>query len=106
MRKLILILIVTGAFLVPFFALHKVSGRVTAADGLALPGVTIRLKGSQLATQTDKEGQFHLAVQAGAVLVASYMGYASQEIAVGKQTVIRVQMQLAGQNKKIAKAGI
>jgi hypothetical protein len=74
MRKLILVLIVAGAFLMPFFSLHKVSGRVTAADGLALPGVSILSKGSPLATHTDNNGQFRLSVQPGAVLIVSCSG--------------------------------
>jgi hypothetical protein len=57
-----------------------------------------------LSTHTDKDGQFRLSVQPGAVLIVSHTGYASQQIAVGKHTVIPVLMRLASQ--KIAKADI
>lgn len=99
MRKLNLLLLLARVFRVSLFARRKVNGRVTAPDGSVLPGVTVRLKGGRLATQTDKDGQFRLAIPPGTVLIFNHRGYAGQEIAAGKQACVRVQMQLAGQTQ-------
>jgi TonB-linked SusC/RagA family outer membrane protein len=98
MRKALIILFLTSLCTMTVFAQQAVSGKVTAADGSALPGVTVQVKGSEVTTQTDKDGQFQLNAPGGAVLIFSYVGYARQEITVGNQTQIAVQLQVLGQN--------
>lgn len=76
-----------------------VSGRVTDETGQALPGVTILVKSTQASdrpngTSTDANGTFRLSVPSDkATLVVSYLGYITQEISVGTQTVITVQLE-------------
>ena len=55
--------------------------------GSALSGVTILVKGTNTSTQTDAEGQFRIAAQVGQVLVASFLGYSSQELTVSGNEV-------------------
>ena len=55
-----------------------ITGKVTAKnDGLALPGVTVRLENSNVATTTDKNGNFTLVADSliRSNLVVSYIGY-------------------------------
>jgi TonB-linked SusC/RagA family outer membrane protein len=61
-----------------------VSGVVTgSADGMTMPGVTVLVKGTNVATITDLEGRFSLNVPPSAnVLVFSFVGYKSLEVPV------------------------
>lgn len=58
-----------------------VNGIVKSADGEALIGVSIRVKGTSIGTVTNTEGKFSLNAEAGQVLVISYVGFETQEIA-------------------------
>ncbi|MBL0738712.1 SusC/RagA family TonB-linked outer membrane protein [Flavobacterium sp. GN10] len=59
----------------------NVRGKVLDESGMPMPGVTILEKGTKTNTMTDMEGNFSFAVNASAVLVISYMGYVTQEVA-------------------------
>lgn len=71
-----------------------VSGKVTGSDdGLPLPQVTVLIKGTTKGTPTDMDGNYSLSgVPAGATLVFRYLGYVTQEVEVGNQSVINVQL--------------
>ncbi|MCD4834566.1 MAG: TonB-dependent receptor [Bacteroidales bacterium] len=72
----------------------KVTGNVTdAEEGISLPGVTILEKNSGIGTITDIDGNYEITVPKDAILVFSYVGYAFQEIVVGTQTLINIQLQ-------------
>lgn len=63
---------------------RTVTGTVTsAADRTPLPGVNVVVKGGSTGAQTGPDGRFSLQVPEGATLVFSFIGYASQERAVG-----------------------
>ncbi|MCE6991486.1 TonB-dependent receptor [Dyadobacter sp. CY323] len=77
-----------------------ISGKVTDNNGEALPGVSILVKGTSQGATTDTEGNFKVTVvNSDAVLVFSFVGYASQEIQVGTRSIIDVQ--LAVDNKSL-----
>jgi len=59
-----------------------VSGRVMQANGDALPGVTVLVKGTTLGVSTDANGSFTLSAPEGSTLVFSYVGYVRREIAI------------------------
>lgn len=67
-----------------------VSGTVTSASGESMPGVNVVEKGTSNGTTTDIDGKYSLSVQENATLVFSFIGYQTQEMAVGGQTVINV----------------
>jgi TonB-linked SusC/RagA family outer membrane protein len=68
-----------------------VAGRVTDSQGEPLIGVSIRVKGTTSGNVTDVNGNFTLGNLAeDAVLVFSYIGYASQEISVRGKTTLDV----------------
>jgi len=69
-----------------------VTGKVTGDDGAGLPGVAVTIKGTTKGTNTDAEGNFRLSVPNNARLVFSYVGFESQEVAVGNQTSIKVNL--------------
>lgn len=65
-------------------ALVPVNGIVKSADGEALIGVSIRVKGTSIGTVTNTEGKFSLNAEAGQILVISYVGFETQEIAASQ----------------------
>lgn len=69
-----------------------ITGTVTAEeDGSTLPGVNVLVKGSVQGTVTDLNGQYRVEVASpGDVLVFSYVGYITEEVLVGDQTVINM----------------
>ncbi|GAB2600865.1 SusC/RagA family TonB-linked outer membrane protein [Spirosoma areae] len=70
-----------------------VSGRVTSSDdGSALPGVSIQVKGTTRGTTTDADGNYKVSVAPNSRLVFSYIGFSNQEIVVGSQSTINVQL--------------
>lgn len=72
-----------------------VTGKVTSADdGTAIPGVNILEKGTNNGTVTDVDGTYSITVTGGssATLVFSFVGYESQEIAVGNQSSITIAL--------------
>ncbi len=72
----------------------SIKGKVTDAEnGAGLPGVSVTLKGSSKGTATDLNGDFSIAVpDSKAVLVFSYVGYTLQEVVVGNQSQINIQL--------------
>jgi hypothetical protein len=73
---------------------RTVSGKVIdPKDKTGLPGVTVHLKGTNVGTVTDQNGTFSISVPStGSVLVFSYSGLGSQEIRVGDQTKVDVEL--------------
>src|SRR5688572_29301633 len=69
-----------------------VSGKVTSAeDGSVLPGVNVVLKGTTNGTVTDADGNYKLNVPAsGGTLVLSFIGFQTQELAIGDQSLLNV----------------
>ncbi|WP_149207963.1 SusC/RagA family TonB-linked outer membrane protein [Flavobacterium johnsoniae] len=86
-------LLLTVLLLFTSFAFSQnldVSGTVLDASGLSLPGVNVKVKNSSKSTTTDFDGSFKLTdVPKGTVIVFSYIGYRTQEVAVSgtKMTV-------------------
>jgi len=69
-----------------------VSGRIVDEKGAGLPGVNVIVKGTTVGTQTDTDGRYTIQVPDGATLVFSFIGYSSQEIAVGGRTTVDVAL--------------
>ncbi|WP_295711770.1 TonB-dependent receptor [Mucilaginibacter sp.] len=90
MKKKIIYSILFTLLSLHVMAQLKISGKVTdAKDNSALPGVSIKIRGTQGGTQTDLKGNFSIQLtEANPILVFSYTGYATQEInAIGKSTI-------------------
>ncbi|ADB41037.1 SusC/RagA family TonB-linked outer membrane protein [Spirosoma linguale] len=72
---------------------RTVTGKVTDPTGSVLPGVSIQVKGTQRGTNTNGEGVYTLTnVPDNATLVLSFIGYTTQEVAVGNRTTVDVQL--------------
>ncbi|GAL80792.1 SusC outer membrane protein [Algibacter lectus] len=76
------------------FAQEKtISGTVSDDSGLPLPGATVLVKGTSTGTSTDFDGAYAIKANQGAVLVISFVGYASTEVKVGQSNTVNVTMQ-------------
>ncbi len=91
MKKFTLILF--GLFTCLSFSQQIVRGTVTDSSGSPIPFVNILEKGSEKGTTTDEQGNYTIAVDTGATLIYSYIGYETQEIEVGPQETINVTLQ-------------
>ncbi len=67
-----------------------ISGKVTGQDGLALIGVSVVVKGSSTGVTTNLDGAYKITAEPTDVLVFSYTGMATQEVAVDGRTTIDV----------------
>src|SRR5690606_14949552 len=73
----------------------QVTGTVTAAaDGKPLPGVTVTIQGTTTATSTDDSGIYSITVpEAGATLVFTQLGMATQQVVVTTSGTINVSLE-------------
>ncbi|SFG87212.1 SusC/RagA family TonB-linked outer membrane protein [Pontibacter chinhatensis] len=70
-----------------------VTGHVTDKKGVALPGVTVLLKGTTTASPTDVEGRYSIRVPKGqGTLVFSFIGYQTQEVDIDSRASIDVTL--------------
>lgn len=72
---------------------QNISGKVTDAQGEPLVGVSIVVKGTTTGVITDVNGSYTIAAPDNATLVYSYVGYLSQEVAVGGRTMIDLNLE-------------
>jgi TonB-linked SusC/RagA family outer membrane protein len=83
-----------------------VSGTVTDENNQPMPGVTVGVSGTATMTSTDNMGRYKLIVQNDdAVLVFSYIGYTSEQIAVAGKTDISIQLK-PGQNRELTEVAV
>lgn len=71
---------------------RNITGKISATDGSALPGVGISIKGTTNGVSSDAEGNYRISIEKGAVLVYSFIGLTTQEISTGNRVVINVEM--------------
>ena len=70
-----------------------ITGTVVDKDNLPLPGVNVWLKNSTVGVTTDVDGKYIITIEdAGGVLVFSYLGMTTQEIAILNQKEINVTL--------------
>src|SRR6185437_15579009 len=62
-----------------------VTGVVTDNSGVPLQGVTVSLKGSKVAVQTDLQGKFSIDAPENGILVLTIIGYKTTQIAINGQ---------------------
>jgi TonB-linked SusC/RagA family outer membrane protein len=70
----------------------KVTGTVVDNTGVPIPGVTVSVPETTIGTATDLDGKYALSVPEGSILVFSFIGFETQRIPVGDQSVINVTL--------------
>ncbi len=90
MKKALLMLLGVFLFVIQAVAQEKtVTGRVTDNTG-PLPGVSVKIKGTNTGSTTGANGTYSIRVAQGAVLQFSFIGSVSQERTVGAENTINV----------------
>lgn len=73
-----------------------ISGTVYDEKGTTLPGVGIKVKGSDAATSTDVNGKYAITIPSGGTtLIFSFIGALAQEVVIGTKTVVNVTLKSA-----------
>ena len=68
-------------------------GKILNEKGIGLPGVSVSIKGTTMATSTDDNGNFVVQVPAGAnVLIASSIGFRNQEVLINQRNNLSISM--------------
>lgn len=76
-----------------FGADKDITGVVSDEKGNKLAGASVSVKGTSKGTTTGANGEYRLSVADGnAVLVFSYIGYETQEVAVGNKAVVNISL--------------
>lgn len=71
-----------------------ITGKVMDEAGQTVPGASVIVKGTTTGTITNMEGAFTLTIPVdGKTLVFSFVGMASQEVAIGNRSVFNVTLQ-------------
>lgn len=71
----------------------RVTGTVIDGAGEPLIGVSVQVKGTQIGSITDFDGKFSIDVPANSTLVVSYVGFKTQEVRVGSQSVLTIRLE-------------
>lgn len=75
------------------FAQQKtITGKVTGEDGAPVAGVSVVVKGSNIGTATNAQGNYSIRANVGQVLRYRLIGTAAEERTVGTEDVINVQL--------------
>lgn len=76
-----------------------VTGKITDAAGMSLPGATIVVKGSPTGASADFDGAYSLKVPSlSAVLVVSYVGYVTKEVTLKGSPTLNITLVSSSQN--------
>ncbi|WP_276480520.1 SusC/RagA family TonB-linked outer membrane protein [Paraflavitalea pollutisoli] len=76
---------------------RTISGKVSDATGMPLPGASVTVKGSTLGTSTGSDGSFSLRVPANAkTLTISAVGFTSQDLTIGSRSVFDIALAVEG----------
>lgn len=101
MRKILLLMLFMSSLLLftrPAHAQQKVvTGTVIGADGNPLNDVTVAVKGTNIATKTDRNGNYSISAANNQVLVFTFVDYQRLELSVGERTNIRAELKRSQQ---------
>ena len=82
--------IITLALMLVFqvsIAQDPVTGTVTDADGIPLPGATVIVQGTSTGVSTDFDGNYQINAAQGETLVFSFVGYDEQTVSVNGSSI-------------------
>lgn len=76
-------------FMIPLFGIWaqtplNINGKIVDGNNEPMIGATVQVKGKPTGTVTNLDGQFSIKVQTNDVLIISYIGFTSKEIAASK----------------------
>ncbi|MEL6699541.1 MAG: TonB-dependent receptor [Bacteroidota bacterium] len=93
LQQLLLIALVCGPTWALAEPLATITGKLLDSDGKGLEGGSVVVKGTTRGVITDEKGEFSIEAEPSDVLVFTYYGFRTQEITVGNQTNLTVNME-------------
>src|SRR4051794_6140198 len=84
-------------FVTTFAQSRTINGTVKDPTGVGLSGVTVSVKGTNNATQTDSSGAFTISASPFQTLVITTIGYGTQEVPASS-TTMNINMQTSAAN--------
>lgn len=92
-KKVLMLFLMLGYFYTALAQEQRISGKVTSTgNNEALPGVTVKVIGKNLATQTDANGDYSLTISQGDRVSFTTVGYLSQTLTPGSASILNVQL--------------
>ena len=92
-RLVLLVLLLCSSIMAFSQGTRQIRGKVTDPQNDPLPGVNIQLKGTTTGASTNADGVYTLTVPGdGGTLIFSFIGYKTQEVPIGNQAVIDINM--------------
>lgn len=96
MRKFVMLALGMLFMSMHVLAQRTVTGTVTDSTGLGLPGVSVRVQGTNEGTTTNSNGNFSFSVPSSAnSLVISSIGFATQTVAIPASGAVNVTLRAA-----------
>jgi len=88
------LLLILATFLISMQSIGQktVSGVISDADAVPLPGVNVIVKGTNKGVVTDFDGNFALETNDGDVLIISFIGFTTQEVVVGADNNLTISL--------------
>ncbi|WP_183558958.1 SusC/RagA family TonB-linked outer membrane protein [Mucilaginibacter sp. SP1R1] len=74
----------------------KIKGKVVDENGQPLPGASIKVKGSNVGVSADVNGAFSLDVADNSILVVSFVGFETKEVAAGNGSSLIITLSASG----------
>ena len=90
MKNAFLVVLMLSSSLI--FAQDSISGSVSDANNNPIPGATIVVEGTNIGVVTDFDGNYQINASTGDQLTFSSLGFSSQTITVGTQSMINISL--------------
>jgi TonB-linked SusC/RagA family outer membrane protein len=72
---------------------HKITGKVTSAsDNSPIPGASVQVKGKAIGSVTNIDGDFTVEVADDDIIIVSFVGYITEEVAVAGKSSLDVKL--------------
>jgi len=91
-KAIILVLFLIPGLLLSAQQVTQITGTVTDENDVGIPGATVLIKGTQTGAITNVDGRYSINASPEDILEFSFVGFLSQEVTVGNQSVIDVQL--------------
>lgn len=78
----------------------NIKGKISDETGQSIPGVTVKVKGSNISVLSDKDGHYSIPVpQDNSILIFSSVGYITQEFSLNGKFILNIR--LVSDNKSL-----
>lgn len=91
-KRLLLLLGILFIFAGSYAQQKSIIGKVTDETGVPLPGVSVKVKGTNTGSSTGPDGNYSVRANTGDILVFSFIGSLPQERTVGDDNTINVTL--------------